>query len=973
MQVLHRFIVDHYDLDELKDLYLYLDVNYDAPPGEGTAAKARELILYLGRLRKLEPLLDALRQDRPEAFETAGLGKITVEALHEALPDFEATDAPARRNVRTDGGAYVEGGVDTGGGDFVDRDKHVHGDEVHGDKIDIRGAQIGVLGDHAHIEGGIHFHAEDLRSKELAYLDTLMKRYTYWEQHYTPLAGIKEVRAAVKDGPRLDLPMPFTPPGFEKLVEHGCGARCKMERVPVDDIREAINEHRRIMLLGDPGSGKTTTLWRLAYEYAQAAREDEDAPLPVFVPLGGYTDPGSFDAYLACHLGPLGKHLEAYCAAGRLTLLLDGLNEMPRKDYAGRVRRIRGFLNQHPDGTAVVTCRALDYVEKLERLQKVEISPLDEVRIHAFLCNYLGETVGEQCFWAMAGDEVCELWEEWQGAGGSWAEFWTAEEIPDRVNWILWWSRNKWHHLRQDLPPLLALSRNPYLLLLTAQVYVAGGGKLPANRMRLFAAFVDTLLEREGARHPDDWIGAEQVQRGLSALAYAMQAEHRQGTTIKREWVLKRTRRIMPDCDVGRLLYLATSATLLDADEVSVRFHHQLLQEYFAVRELGRRVVAGENLARYWSAERWWEPSGWEETVILLAGMEEYASTLLERLTAVNPVLAGRCLLESGAQAEDATRRAVFKALLNVIADDKEPPIAHIQAGDTLARLGDLRPGVGGDPETGLPDFAWCEVPAGPFLMGSSDDDKMARDDEKPQHKFTLSAFKISKYPVTNSQYRPFVEAGGYGKRRYWTTEGWKRKEGGRWTAPMDYGAPFYLDNHPVVGVSWYEAMAYCRWLTEVWREADRIGSEKAVRLPTEAEWEKAARGTDGREYPWGDEADPARANYGDTGINDTSAVGCFPNGASPYGCLDMAGNIWEWMSSLHRDYPYDSSDGREDPEAGSDRVLRGGAFDSDQWGVRCAYRDRLDPFYGDVDGGFRVVVAPGSIPGAMASGAFGL
>src|SRR5262249_49526862 len=177
--------------------------------------------------------------------------------------------------------------------------------------------------------------------------------------------------------------------------------------------------------------------------------------------------------------------------------------------------------------------------------------------------------------------------------------------------------------------------------------------------------------------------------------------------------------------------------------------------------------------------------------------------------------------------------------------------------------------------------------------------------------------------------------------------------------------------NHPVTYVTWHDAMAYGDWLTVRLREWPETPEPLAsllrqpgwrIILPSEAEWEKAARGTDERRYPWGNDPDPDRANYGDTGINTTSAVGCFPGGASPYGVEELSGNMWEWTRSLWGEnftYPYDPHDGRENLVAPDNvpRVRRGGAFFDAHRTVRCASSSGSGArcFFDNV--GFRVAV----------------
>jgi formylglycine-generating enzyme required for sulfatase activity len=229
--------------------------------------------------------------------------------------------------------------------------------------------------------------------------------------------------------------------------------------------------------------------------------------------------------------------------------------------------------------------------------------------------------------------------------------------------------------------------------------------------------------------------------------------------------------------------------------------------------------------------------------------------------------------------------------------------------------------------------FPLVWVPPGPFLMGSDkDDDPQAYDDEFPQHEVTLPGYWIGRYPVTVAQFRVFVEEG---------------------RSDADENSLNDPDNYPVRYVSWYDALGYCRWLSE------RTGLP--VMLPSEAEWEKAARGTDGRIYPWGDEDPMAELCNFSGNVGDTTPVGNYsPEGDSPYECADMAGNVWEWTRSLWgENYPYDPADGRENLVADGRRVLRGGVFSHSARGVRCVDRDDGHPHARSYFVGFRVVVSP--------------
>ena len=256
-------------------------------------------------------------------------------------------------------------------------------------------------------------------------------------------------------------------------------------------------------------------------------------------------------------------------------------------------------------------------------------------------------------------------------------------------------------------------------------------------------------------------------------------------------------------------------------------------------------------------------------------------------------------------------------------------------------------------------------VPAGSFLMGMSDREveRLARNSElakrwrdkgyfareQPQRVVTLGGYFIGKFPVTVGEFRVFVEADGYWNRQWWTDAGWKWREAvGREKPEYWEDAKWTGDDRlPVVGVSWYEGYAYCQWLGGV--------VHGKYRLPTEAEWEKAARGTDARLYPWGEEFEARRCNTRASEKGGTVPIGQYgPEGSSPYGCEEMAGNVSEWTMSQFRPYPYERDDGRNEARGEVERVTRGGSWYKPVLRARTACRGMNDPFFADNDLGFR-------------------
>jgi formylglycine-generating enzyme required for sulfatase activity len=291
--------------------------------------------------------------------------------------------------------------------------------------------------------------------------------------------------------------------------------------------------------------------------------------------------------------------------------------------------------------------------------------------------------------------------------------------------------------------------------------------------------------------------------------------------------------------------------------------------------------------------------------------------------------------------------------------DDQWFPASHTYAVSgtypiTVTAYNDL-----GDTETahttayvGTTSGEMVTIPAGEFQMGCDDTNpnEYCNSDEQPLHTVYLDAYAIDKYEVTNAQYAEFLNAEGNQEEGGYTwldaddSDVRIHESGGVWQVDAGY------EDHPVTEVTWYGARAYCEW--------------QGKRLPTEAEWEKAARGaSDTRMYPWGNEdPDCSRLNY-DYCVGDTAPVGSYPSGASPYGALDMAGNVWEWVNDWYDSNYYDVSphNNPPGPDRGNSRVLRGGGWYNIWPGVRVALRLYYYPFSSDDGLGFRCAgAAPG-------------
>lgn len=860
---------------------------------------------------------------------------------------------------------------------------------------------------------------------------------------------------------------------------------------------EAIQRFNRLVVLGEPGAGKTTYLCHLAFLCAR--KERLPGYFPLFLRLRDLTGVSSLESALLTELAQrrfpnAANYLRRQLAAGRCLILLDGLDEVESvAEHRRVVELVQAFANLRVHQAAddpqrgniiVVSSRTYSYQNgpQLTNFTKTMVLDFSDEAIERFIHNWFG--VGE-----------------------------SSPLAPELVGVL------------NDNRRFKELARNPLLLLLIVDHYERDRN-LPDVRADLYDTCIHTRIIRWGALRGTHGgrFGERDKRRLLRELALDIYREQ-WSDLLKRErlldWVEQFAETLrLPDQTTSEDLLnevVRTSGLLQERAIGLYGFSHQTLQEYFAadgVFYLGAEAGAallGEHLAE----------ARWQEVIYLYSGLAENAEPLLRLIVGKAEtrgkaawLQAGRCLAEGAKNVSLKTCRRTAEGLLallrqteagdDTLAPDEseqavewlaaftpetlpgyvrqllasgaahevllagrllsELPAANepklraeasqrltvlVASGDqdqrrsaasALGRIAAAGPGTvvtlranltHSDPATRVEaarslgrlaaadeetvaallrlypadpadaarhaaleallalnrhaDVGMVLVPAGEFLMGSAGDDRDAEKDEKPQHRIYLPAYYLDRTPVTNAQYRRFIDAGGYASATYWK----EAIAAGRWKdgAYLDYyqdnkprSEPIYWkdvkwnsDQQPVVGVTWYEALAYARWAGK--------------RLPTEAEWEKAAswaeeQGSGGargqgrkRRYPWGDAWDPKRCNTKEAGPGKTTPVGAYSpamhpelveGGDSPYGAADMAGNVFEWCSSAYKSYPYDPNDGREDLSGGDNviRILRGGSWYTDRKWARGAYRGRNNPRLRDDLRGFRCCCSTSSLVG---------
>jgi formylglycine-generating enzyme required for sulfatase activity len=728
-------------------------------------------------------------------------------------------------------------------------------------------------------------------------------------------------------------------------------------------IEEALREKTRVVVLGDPGSGKSTMLKYLALRLAK----DTAAPLPILLPLNAYARALSLkeinlQAYLSeyfaaraegvASLAPLFKEAIEH---GKAVILLDGLDEV-QNNRAALVQKVEAFAHDvvGRGNRVLVTSRIVGYRDTALASKDWSLNTLLDFTPEA-IKTFVGR-------WCLTFEKS------------------TLGDTPEAVRAAKAEEVSLLEALRTN-PGVARLASNPLLLTILALIK-RQGVELPRSRIKLYDRYLETLIEawnrasaldKSAGRDSMDYEATLEV---LGPLALRVREENPTAGLVSarqlhdwlaeyymgEQWGLKQG----PARDKAREFLESVrhySNLLVERGEGQYGFIHLTFEEALAAYGLVSAGQLDRNKTLQHIQTHLTDPA-WRETILLSVGVAglinrqplaagEIARAMLrmscsQAQTGYNILMAGVCLEDVGeAGLGKAAATEIQNALLAALQDRSLPPAAQRDAGFSLARTGWMPRDLD----------EWVHIPAGAFLYGH---DKKSMTIDHP--------FAMQKYPVTNLQYKKFMLDNGYDKREFWSGEGWSWRTGTYDTkATEDYiknrlkqrpvdkrHEPYYWHDEkwnnplaPVVGVSWFEAEAYANWLAKQ--------LEHPVRLPTEYEWERAARGTQGREYAWGDRFDKNKINcaafweqkddasYAKNDNAGTSMVGQFKDGNTPEGLSDLSGNVWEWTNSWYEKEQHH-------------RTLRGGSWGNGRRNVRCAnrYRDVLDYF--SYAFGFRLV-----------------
>jgi len=706
----------------------------------------------------------------------------------------------------------------------------------------------------------------------------------------------------------------------------------KSKESPSIDIEALVGRKNRVLLRGGAGMGKTTLIKHLAYTVTRdTCHPSLKGCLPVMVflkdlwliyneVLEGKKKRLVFEDLLKrnlekCKCALSWETVSNYLSHHRVLFLIDGLDEVPENLREPLVDMMAEFQFQHKENRFLFTGRphGVDGRAKSRFGEDLhDIEPLDDKKIDDFIKNW---------FRAVSGRAV--------GLGAE-----TAEGMISDIR------------LHEHISVLI---QNPLLLTAVCILY-QDGKRIPDQRADLYNRIIDNLIRRRF--HDPAQPGKEnEILEFLMTLAFETQKKNRktieiddaleilEKTAAKKEgenvtrfqWIKDRFSEIEPRCGLFNRL---------DGDKLE--FTHLTFQEFLAAKHM-----MNENIDYTQFLDSEW----WEETLLLYTGFmsidrKRISNDIVKTVLTVKEsdkdrdrfrLLGARALCDlHESKREEAVVSLACERSMDLIESDA-PLDKRFQAGELLGRLGDTR----------ISPDNMVVVPEGEFTRGTNDGD----DEEKPERRIYLDAFKIGVYPVTNREFKAFIDAGGYLAEAFWTPEGWE------WKVKEDISLPDYWHdrqwngaNFPVVGVSWYEAAAYAEWLSKE--------TGNPYRLPTEAEWEKAARGPDGKIYPWGNDFDKNLCNSGESGLGRISPVGIFPGGKSTFGCFDMAGNVWEWCADWYEETYYRESPLKNPggPVGGSGRVIRGGSWFYDARLCRAAFRIALRPGLRWYGSGFRLV-----------------